>query len=215
LKSLRVLLADDHYLVRAGLRALLEHLPGIQVVAEAGDGVEALQLVEQHAPDVVLMDVAMPRLNGVEATTRIARDFPAVRVLIVSMHANEEYVVHALRAGAAGYLLKDATPAELEQAVHAVARGETYLTPAVSAPVVEYLRRVGGEGSPLDRLTPRQREILQLVAEGYRTRDIAQRLCISQKTVETHRAQIMERLDVHDLAGLVRSAIRLGLVSPE
>ncbi len=216
MKPIRVLLAEDHTLVRAGIRALLENIEEVNVVAEADDGREALRLIEAHQPDVVLMDIAMPGLNGLEATAQVEQNFPYVRVIILSMHANEEYVWQALRAGAAGYLLKDADIAELEVAVKAVARGETYLTPPVSKHVIaDYVRRVGGEPGPAERLTPRQREVLQLIAEGHTTREIAQILGVSVKTVETHRQQLMERLDIHDIAGLVRYAIRIGLVMPE
>jgi DNA-binding NarL/FixJ family response regulator len=216
MKSIRILLVDDHALVRAGIRSLLHQLPAVEVVAEAQDGRVALELVRRHQPNLVLMDVAMPNLNGLEATELITRQFPAVRVIILSMFANEEYVVHALRAGAAGYMLKNASPAELELAIHAVARGERYLTPAVSKTVIEdYLRRVSVDQSPLERLTPRQREILQLIAEGGTTKDIARRLGLSVRTVDTHRTQLMKELDIHDIAGLVRYAIRVGLVTPE
>jgi len=222
MSPIRVLLADDHTLVRAGIRSLLESLPGIQVVAEANNGREALDLIEQHHPDVFLMEIAMSELNGLEATAYVLREFADVRVIILSMHANEEYVWQALRAGAKGYLLKDAGMAELELAVKSVARGETYLSPPISRQVIsDYMRRVGGEerseGSrrDLERLTPRQREILRLVAEGNTTQAIAQKLEISIKTVETHRMQLMERLNIHDIAGLVRYAIRVGLVKPE
>jgi DNA-binding NarL/FixJ family response regulator len=214
MKPIRMMLAEDHTLVRAGIRALLQNLEEVEVVAEAGDGREALRLVEIHEPDVVLMDIAMAGLNGLEATARISKTFPNVRVIILSMHANEEYVLQALRAGAVGYLLKDAGTAELELAIRAVARNETYLSPLVSKHVVaDYVRRVGGEPSSLERLTRRQREILQLIAEGHSTQEIAQMLSISGKTVETHRSQLMERLDIHDVAGLVRYAIRMGLVT--
>ena len=214
--AIRVMLVDDHKLVRAGLRALLESLEGVEVVAEAAHGRQALGLMATHHPNVVLMDIGMPEMNGLEATARIVKDFPNSRVIILSMHSSEEYVLKALRAGAAGYLIKDAGSAELEVAVRAVARGESYLSPAVSKHVVgEYVRRVSGEEHPLEVLTPRQREILQLLAEGHSTQDIAQILNISAKTVETHRAQLMERLDIHDLAGLVRYAIRAGLVNSE
>jgi DNA-binding NarL/FixJ family response regulator len=216
MNPIRVLIADDHALVRAGIRLLLESLPGIKVVAEADEGRQALQLIATHHPDVVLMDIAMPELNGLEAAARITKEHPTVRIIILSMHANEEYVWQALRAGATGYLLKDAGTAELELAVKAVARGETYLTPVVSKHVIaDYVRRTGGESSPLDLLTPRQREILQLIAEGHTTKEIARILGISVKTVETHRTQLMERLDIHDIAGLVRYAIQIGLIKPE
>jgi len=216
MKSIRILLADDHTLVRAGIRSLVQALPGIQVVAEAGDGREALSLIETHQPDVALLDIAMPGLNGLEVAAQVADNFPYVRVMILSMHANEEYVLRALRAGASGYLLKDADTAELELAIKAVTRGETYLSPAVSKHVTEYIRRVGEEAhSALERLTPRQREVLQLVAEGHTTQEIARMLTLSVKTVETHRTQLMERLDIHDIAGLVRYAVREGLVTLE
>ncbi len=216
MKPIRVLLADDHTLVRAGIRSLLENMEGIEVIAEAGDGREALRLVRTHRPDVVLMDIAMPGLNGLEAAARIAKKFPNVRVIILSMHVNEEYVLQTLRAGAAGYMVKGADAAELEIAIRAVARGETYLSPMVSKHVVtDYIQRISGETSPLELLTPRQREVLQLIAEGYSTKKIARTLKISVKTVETHRMQLMERLDIHDIAGLVRYAIRVGLVKPD
>ena len=215
-KPIRVLLADDHTLVRAGIRSLLENMVGIEVIAEASDGRDALRLVRAHRPDVVLMDIAMPGLNGLEAAARIAKKFPNVRVVILSMHVNEEYVLQALRAGAAGYMVKGADAAELEIAIRAVARGETYLSPMVSKHVVtDYIQRISGETSPLELLTPRQREVLQLIAEGYSTKKIARTLKISVKTVETHRMQLMERLDIHDIAGLVRYAIRVGLVRPD
>lgn len=212
---MKVVLADDHTLVRSGIRALLASLPDVTVVAEAQDGREAVQLAHQHQPDVVLMDVAMPGMIGLEATERITHDLPRVKVLILSMHANEEYVCQALRSGASGYLLKDATASELESALGAVVRGDTYLSPRLSTKVAEYLRRVGVGTRPLERLTPRQREILQLIAEGKTSREIAEILGISVKTVETHRTQLMETLDIHEVAGLVRYAVRTGLVPAE
>jgi DNA-binding NarL/FixJ family response regulator len=213
---IRVLLADDHALVRAGLRSLLGGLNGVQVVAEAADGRQALQLAKEHHPDVVLMDISMPGLNGLEAAARFAKDYPEIRVLMLSAHSNEEYVCQALRAGVAGYLLKDAGTSELELAVRSVAQGHTYLSPAVSGHVIsDYVRRVGGEAGSLEILTPRQREILQLIAEGQSTKEIARILHLSVKTVETHRMQLMERLDIHDVAGLVRYALRVGVVQPE
>ena len=215
-KLIRVLLADNHTLVRAGLRALLQNIEGIQVVAEAGDGREALHLIAVHQPDLVLMDIAMPEMNGLEATAHVVKEFPQVRVIILSMHANEEYVLKALRSGAMGYVLKDAGISELELAVRAIVRGETYLSPAVSKHVVaDYVRRVSSEPSSLEQLTSRQREILQLIAEGRTTKEIADLLYVSVKTVETHRLQLMKRLNIHDIAGLVRYAIRMGLVLPD
>jgi DNA-binding NarL/FixJ family response regulator len=216
MKPVRVLLADDHTLVRAGLRSLLQGLSDIEVVAEASDGREALHLIEADQPDVVLMDIAMPGLNGLEAVARVTERFPYVRVIILSMYANEEYVLRALRAGAAGYLLKDAGPSELELAITAATDNKIYLSPAVSKHITDYMRRVeAGPTSSLERLTPRQREILQLIAEGHTTQEIAQLLNISVKTVDTHRTQLMERLDIHDIAGLVRYAIRVGLITLE
>lgn len=212
----RVLLADDHSLVRAGIRSLLEGIEGVQVGGEAGDGQLALRLVAERAPHVILLDIGLPGLNGLEVAARLAQLHPATRVVMLSMHAQDEYVRGALRAGAAGYLLKDASVPELELALCAVMRGETYLSPAVSKRLVqELVGRTDGESRPADVLTSRQREVLQLITEGHSTKEIAHRLGLSVKTVESHRAQIMERLDIRDVAGLVRYAIRAGLVSPE
>lgn len=213
MSQIRVLLVEDHGLVRAGIRALLRSFEGIDVVAEVSNGREALQLVKDHQPDVVLMDVSMPGLNGLQATARITKESPTARVLMLSIHANEEYVRQALEAGAAGYLLKGADVSELVVAIRSVARGEVYLTPAVSKHIVQqYL--YGEKGTPglLDKLTARQREILQLIAESRTTKEIARELNLSVKTVESHRTQIMERLDIHNVPGLVRYAIRAGLV---
>ncbi len=213
MNPVRVLLADDHDLVRAGFRALLQNLEGIEVVGEAADGVQVLRMVETLKPDLVLMDVAMPELNGLEATARITNEFPGVRVLILSMHANEEYARRALRAGALGYLLKRAGTAELELAVRAVARGEPYLTPAISKHLLSDLARQAGPASPLEQLSPRQREVLQLIAEGYSRKEIAEKLSISPKSFDVYRSQVMEQLGIDDTAGLVRFAIQSGLVS--
>jgi DNA-binding NarL/FixJ family response regulator len=212
-KPIRVLLADDHTLVLAGIRGLLAKLDGVDVVGEAADGHETLRLAEALRPDIVLLDIGMPGMNGLEVAQRLSDVDPAIRVIILSMHASEEYVLRALRAGAAGYLLKDSAVSELELAIRAVARGETYLSPPVSKRVVdEYVSRTGGTPDPLAALTPRQREILQLVAEGHTSKDIAQRLALSYRTVETHRNQLMKRLGVTDIAGLVRFAVRSGVV---
>lgn len=213
--DIRIVLVDDHQLVRVGMRTLLSALTGITVVGDSGDGRSALESIAALHPNIILMDISMPELNGLEATARIAKEFPLSRVIILSMHANEEYVLQALRAGAAGYLVKNAAPEELELAVRAVARGETYLSPTISRHVVEEL--LGGKHSanPIDALTPRQREILQLVAEGKTTKQIAAALSVSIKTVESHRAQLMERLDIRDVAGLVRFAIRHGVADGE
>jgi DNA-binding NarL/FixJ family response regulator len=213
---IRVVLADDHVLIRAGLKALLHSLPNIQVVGEASDGHEAVDVVEKLQPDVVIMDIAMSNLNGLEAASRITRQQPKVNVIILSMHANEEYVGQALDAGATGYLLKGAEPAELELALKSVMRGEPYLSPSISKQLVhEYLAyRKDKLGSAVE-LTARQREVLQLIAEGSSTKDIARKLGLSVKTVDTHRTELMRRLDIHDVTGLVRYAIRRGLVSTE
>ncbi len=213
MSDLRVMIVEDHALVRAGMRALLQKITGIDVVADVGDGWEAVKAVQADAPDLVLMDIAMPGLNGLDATSRIMKESSNTRVILLSMYANEEYLRQALQVGASGYLLKGADLAELELAIRTVGRGETYLTPAVAKYAVEAYRNKSGEpSSPLARLSGRQREILQLIAEGCTTKDIAQRLNLSVKTVETHRAQLMERLEIHDVPGLVRLAIRVGLV---
>ena len=211
---IRVLLVDDHALVRSGLHALLDTLPDVRVVGEAGSGRDALREIAAHAPDVVLMDVTMPDMNGLSATERVVREHPQVAVLIVSMHADPEFVSRALRAGARGYLLKDASRGELELAVRSVARGDTYLSPSAARSVVtEYVARPGTPDATFDRLSPRQREVLQLIAEGHTTKEVAVRLGVSVKTAETHRALLMKRLEVHDVAGLVRYAIRLGVAT--
>jgi DNA-binding NarL/FixJ family response regulator len=214
--AIRVILADDHRLIRAGIRALLEGLEGVAVVAEAADGHEALAAVEAHRPDVLLSDIAMPGLSGLDVAARLARERPEVRVVILSMHKDEAYVRRAVLAGAAGYLLKDSDTEELGLALRAVARGETYLSPAVSKHLVaDYRRQAGGESGPAGGLTERQQEVLRLVARGDTTKAVARKLGISVKTVESHRALLMERLGIHDLAGLVRYAIRVGLITPE
>ncbi len=216
MKPARVLLADDHTLVRAGVRKLIESMPGMSVVGEADDGLALLTLAAQLQPDLVLMDIAMAGLNGLEATARLLKAQPGIRVLILSMHQNEEYVRQALRNGAVAYLLKDAAPVELERAIWAVQRGEIYLSPAVSRGVVsDYVQRLRDEPVPATHLTPRQREVLQLVAQGHSSKDIARRLGLSVKTVDTHRSQVMKQLDIHDVAGLVRYAVRSGLISSD
>ncbi|MDS4030506.1 MAG: response regulator transcription factor [Candidatus Contendobacter sp.] len=222
MSEVNVLLADDHTLVRAGLRTLVEGFTGFQVVAEAGDGREAVRLARRWKPQIALIDISMPELNGLDATALIAKEVPETQVIILSMHTAENYVLAALRAGAVGYVVKDAAVTELESALRAVLKGERWLSPAVSRHLLdEYLRLVrhppeeaqvpGG----LESLTRRQREILQLIAEGCATREIAERLSLSIKTVETHRSQLMERLNIHDVAGLTRFAIRVGLIHSE
>jgi DNA-binding NarL/FixJ family response regulator len=221
MSAIRVFLADDHALVRAGFRSLLKGFDGIEVVGEAEDGHATLKLLKEKQADILLLDVSMKGLNGLEVLGRVPKLNPHIRVIMLSMHANEEYVLQALKSGAHGYLLKDAGPGELELAVRSVARGEIYLSPAVSRHIVdEYLRRGGPNGAVprhthFEELTPRQREILQLIAEGHSTKEIASKLEISVKTVDTHRTELMARLGIHDIAGLVRYAIRVGLVNPE
>ncbi|MGD0615659.1 MAG: response regulator transcription factor [Verrucomicrobiota bacterium] len=216
-KRVRVLLADDHTLVRAGIRALLEKLPEVEVVGEAGDGREVLNLVGTRRPDVVLMDIAMPGLNGLEAAARVAKEFPDVRVIILSMHHNEEYVWRALNAGVAGYLLKKAATAELATALQRVAHGEIYLSQEISSrlPKSFPLGGMANRKSPFEQLTGRQREILQLIAEGQNTKGIGEILKVSPKTVEYHRMKLMDCLNVHDVPGLVRFALRVGLIPQE
>jgi DNA-binding NarL/FixJ family response regulator len=213
---IRVVLAEDHTLVRSGLQALLARLAGVEVVGGVGTGRDAVALAESLRPDLVLMDISMPMLNGIDATAQIAARLPLTRVIILSVHSSEEYVAQALAAGASGYVLKGANIAELEHAIRTVASGKQYLTPSVSRDALDgYLARVSARPTPAARLTPRQREVLQLIAEGRTSKEVGQLLGVSLKTVETHRSQIMRRLDVHDLPGLVRYAIREGLVSLE
>ena len=217
MSALRVVLADDHALVRAGMRALLSELPGVEVVAETGDGREALRLVRERKPDIALIDISMPELNGLEVAARIAHERPATRVIIVSMHGDDESVRRALVAGAAGYLLKNSDRSELELALRAVARGDTWLSPSLTKRVVAaYAQGAGAPcGERFEVLTPRQREVLQLVAEGHSNKEIAGRLNVALKTVETHRTELMERLGIHGVAGLVRYAIQVGLIRPD
>ena len=214
-KPITVILADDHTLVRAGIRALLEKLPSVKVIGEASDGREVLNLVKAQRPEVVLMDIAMPGLNGLEAAARMSRNFPEVRIIMLSMHNNEEYVVRALRAGAVGYLLKKAATAELETALHEVVRGEIFLSREARPQTKFPLHGLTCRRSPLERLTARQREILQLIAEGHNTKQIAHILKVSPKTVEYHRMKLMVSLNVHDIPALVRFALRVGLIPEE
>jgi DNA-binding NarL/FixJ family response regulator len=216
-KPIRVLLADDHTLVRAGIRALLEKLPGFEVAGEASDGREVIVLIETHQPDVVLMDISMPGLNGLQALARITRDFPRVRVIILSMHPNDEYVMQALKSGASGYLLKRAATAELPAALNSVVGGEIYLSLEIATRFLKKfpLQQIARSTSPLEQLTPRQREILQLLAEGQTTKAIATILKVSDKTVEYHRSKLMAGLKIFDVAGLVRFALRTGVISQE
>lgn len=214
MKPLRVLLVDDHALVRAGFRALLREM-GLEIVAETGHGRDVLEQVAEHTPDIVLMDIAMPDVNGLEVTARLKERFPDVRVVILSMHANIEYVRRALQAGAAGYLLKNAKAAELETALSAVAQGAIYLSPDVASIVAADL---GGQDAPGGRwqpaLTPREHAVVRLVAAGRTNKEIAERLAISVRTVERHRSAIMRKLGLRHQAELVSYAVRQGLLEP-
>jgi len=232
---MKVLLADDHRIVREGLRSLLAAQPDMQVVGEAADGRQAVLMAKEMTPDVVVMDVAMPQLNGIEATRQISADEPGMKVVALSMHSDRRFVSEALKAGASGYVLKDGAFDELISAIRAVVSDRVYLSPRVAGVVVEdYVRRLptrgngnGGHGphpgtdehaarrGAFDALTPREREVLQLMAEGYATKEVAHRLHVSVKTVETHRRQIMEKLDLHSVAELTKYAIREGLTTLE
>jgi DNA-binding NarL/FixJ family response regulator len=212
--KLKVVLADDHALVRAGIRMLLEAMPEVTVVGEAADGFAVIAMVERLQPNLVLMDIAMPSLNGLEATAQITRQWPAIRVLVLSMHQDEEYVRQALKMGASGYLLKDAATTELALALQAMAQGETYLSPGASTGILsDYVQRLRSDEPTQVHLTLRQRQVLQLVAEGCSTKEVARRLDLAVKTVETHRTLLMKQLDVHEVAGLVRYALRVGIIS--
>lgn len=216
--SIRVMLVDDHQIVREGLRSLLASREGVQVIGEAGDGRAAITLSQELRPDVVVMDIGMPDLNGIEATRRIRADQPRVKVVALSMHSDRRFLTEALKAGASGYLLKDSAFDELEVAIRAVHAGQTYLSPRITDAVVEgYLRQrsTPEEPSVFAVLSPREREVLQLVAEGHATKQIASSLHVSVKTVETHRRQIMNKLSIHSVAELTKYAIREGLSSVE
>ena len=214
--SIRVLLADDHTIVRQGVRMCLEAMGDIDVVAEAEDGQTAVQLAVQLRPDVAVVDLTMPRLNGVDAIRQIKRDAPEVEVVVLSVHDSEAYVVQALRAGAAGYVLKRNAATELVAAIRAAQDGQAYLHPSIARRVIDdYLSRIRSDeevSEPHERLTPREREVLQLAAEGHTTRAIAGLLCLSTKTVEHHRASLMTKLGLHGQTELVKYAIRAGLV---
>ena len=212
MKPIRILLADDHELVRAGIRALVQKIENVEVVAEAENGNQALQLMRQLKPDIVLMDIAMPELNGLAATAQAKQEFPEIPVIILSMHTDKEYVLQALNAGARGYLLKGARVPELELALGAIGRGETYLSPAASQHLIGAVQNPGSVSDALQRLTERQRQVLCLIAQGASRKSIALKLKISPKTVDTFRAQLMKELDIHDVAGLVRFAIKNHLI---
>jgi len=213
--KIHVLIVDDHTILRAGLRMLLNAHPDIEVVGEASDGNQAVVSAQRLQPDVILMDIAMPECNGIEATRQIKRLIPETRVLVLTMHENEEYLFQVLRAGASGYILKEAADTELVTAIRVVYSGRFYLSPSAQSIMVgDYLQRVrtGEERDSYGALTEREREILKLVAEGYTNNQIAERLTISPKTVDTHRTHIMDKLNLHSRAELVKYAIRRGLL---
>jgi DNA-binding NarL/FixJ family response regulator len=218
MNKISVLLVDDHTIVRKGLRSLLDAEADIQVIGEAEDGREAVEKVGRLRPQVVVMDITMPGLNGLEATRQIKERFPQVQVVVLTMHTAEEYIFQILRAGTSGYVVKRAAPSELISAVRAAYRGESFLSPSVSRTVIqEYLRQAGalaGENS-YETLTPREREVLQLLAEGHSNRRIAELLCLSVKTVQSHRANLMRKLDIHSTAELTQYAIRKGVIGPQ
>lgn len=213
--SVRVLIADDHPLMRAGIRSLLEKTMDHPEIFEATDGREAIEIAETVRPDIVLMDITMPGLNGIDATRRFASMLPSCKVIMLSMHNHEERMTQSLRAGAWGYLVKDAAVSEVVHAIDAVQRGEVFISQRAPAVVTKVLERSEAITSPLELLSARQREILQLIAEGQSTKEIGYRLNLSGKTVETHRRLLMQRLDIYDVAGLARFAVRSGLVSLE
>jgi RNA polymerase sigma factor (sigma-70 family) len=215
MNPIRVLIADDHALVRAGIRALVERIDGVVVVGEAGKGSEALELVRQLGPDLILLDITMPDGNGFEVLDQVTKLYPEIRVIVLTVHEAGEYALRAVREGAAGYLPKSAASIELEQAIQTVIRGERYISPETAQNTIFEVTNRATKRDLLATLSPRQREVLRLIAEGKTTKQIAQVLEISVKTVETHRAQLMERLGIHDVAGLVRYAIIVGLIEVE
>jgi DNA-binding NarL/FixJ family response regulator len=214
-KKARIVLAEDHTILRQGLRALLSADPGFEIVGEACDGREAVRCVEKMAPDLLLMDLSMPRMNGMEAIREIKKRYPQTRIIALTVHREEEYLVTTLQAGAEGYVLKDATHEELVLAINSVMAGKPYLSPAVAGKIIEgYLEKKNTERpvSSRQKLSPREREVLKLIAEGYRNKQIAAELCISLKTVEKHRANLMKKLDLHNTAALTVYAVGKGLV---
>lgn len=212
--KIRLVLADDHTLLRDGIRALLDDQPDMAVVGEAEDGRQAVQSTHELRPEIVLMDIAMPLLNGLEATRQIKRDHPEIHVLVLTMHENEEYIHEVLAAGASGYVLKHAAASELVAAIRAVHRGEAVLSPAITRVVIQdYLRSEAAQ--PViasNELTPREREVLQLIAEGHTSKEIAEMLCLSVKTVQAHRTSLMQKLDLHDRGDLIKYAIQKKII---
>jgi DNA-binding NarL/FixJ family response regulator len=215
MNPIRVLIADDHALVRAGIRALVEKIEGVVVVAEAGKGGEALELVRELTPDLMLLDITMPDGGGFEVLEEVTNHYPDIKIIVLTVHEAGEYAIRALREGAAGFLPKSAASTELEQAIQTVVRGDVYISPETSRKTLLEYGKGATKRDLLATLSPRQREVLRLIAEGKTTKQIAQLLEISVKTVETHRAQLMERLGIHDVAGLVRYAIIVGLIEVE
>lgn len=218
--KIKVLLAEDHTIVRKGLRSLLEKETSIAVVGESEEGRDAVKKANELEPDVVVMDISMPGLNGLEATRQLKKRFPGMKIIILTAHANEEYVFQTLQAGASGYLIKSAAPTDLISAIQAAMRGESYLSPSISRTVIdEYIRQTQkmseGEKGFSEILTQREREVLQLIAEGRTTKEIADELCISIKTVETHKSHLKEKLTIPHTAGLIQYAIRKGLIVKE
>lgn len=216
MSKLRLLLADDHALVRHGLRKILEERPEWEVVAEAGDGRDAVAMILEHRPDVTVMDIGMPLLNGIDATRQVVHKWPEARVLMLSMHKDEPYVARAFQAGVKGYLLKDSVGSDLISAVEAVAKGQPFFSPDIASKMVnDYVRRLGDAkvSDPYEALSDREREIFQLIAEAYSNKDIATILGISPATVETHRARILQKLDIHNAAEVVLYAVRRGIIS--
>ena len=215
MNPIRVLIVDDHALVRGGIRALVEKIAGMTVIGEAGTGSEALELVKQLKPNLMLLDLTMPDKGGFEVLDHITKKYPEIKVIVLTVHEAAEYAIRALREKAAGFLPKSAAPTELEQAIQTVIRGEVYISPETSQKALLEIGKGTTRQDLLATLSPRQREVLRLIAEGKTTKQIAQVLEISVKTVETHRAQLMERLKIHDVAGLVRYAILVGLIDVE
>jgi len=215
MKKVRLLVADDHKIFRQGIKKLLEEEPDLQVVGESADGRETVKKATELKPDIVLMDIAMANLNGLEATKQIKKVLPEVKVIMLTMHKNEEYVLQSFQAGASGYILKEGAVEELVSAIRSISADKSFLSPTVSKTLVDaYLRKMetGKTETPFDLLTDREREVLQLIAEGYTNREVAKQLFISVKTVEAHRAHIMQKLNIHDIAKLVKYAIQKGLV---
>lgn len=216
-KKIRLLLVDDHPVVRKGIRSCLVSLENLEIVGEAVDGQEAIAKVKELSPEVVLMDIDMPKMSGLEATRQLRKDFPAVRVLILSVHSNKQYVLQIIQSGAQGYVLKDASPADLVRAIEAVSGGEAFFSPDVSQIVLnQYLAEAGqGEENGSGRLTSREREVLAMIAEGQSNKEMASKLGVGVRTIETHRERVMDKLNIHTVAGLTKYAIANGIAQLE